>query len=217
MEKQVEGLLPEATQQPKGNAGWFRPGDGRINREGRPRGSKAGLPTGIALEDLAARADRVQRLFVPAGDIACHLSGRKAPCLANLPLDFAIVGSRFDPGRNGLFLTIRSRTFQRIARGALVPEFVPQAGDPAADLAPSDDRLKLLVWPAGQLPIRLSQQSSPWVADLPGDAAIVGSRLDPERQAVVFTIRSRTFRQIARGAPIPAFAPEWTELRWRQS
>jgi hypothetical protein len=216
MEEQVEGLLPEATQQPKRNAGWFRPGDGRINREGRPQGSKAGLPTGIAAEDLAARADRVKRLFVPAQEIACHLSGRKAPFMANLPEDFEIVGSRFDPGRGGFCLTIRSRTFQRIARGALVPEFTTQEGDPSADLAPCDDRLKLLVWPAGQLPIRLSQQSSPWVADLPRDAEIVGSRLDPERQAVVFTIRSRTFRQIARGAPIPAFAPEWAELRWQQ-
>src|SRR5262245_17302596 len=102
MEEQVEGLAPEPAPQPRRNAGWFRPGDGRINREGRPRGSsKAASQKGAPPADLAARADRLMRLFVPAREFACHLSGREAPWVANLPEDFEIVAGRFDPGRDG--------------------------------------------------------------------------------------------------------------------
>jgi hypothetical protein len=216
MQEQADRMTPEPAQQPKRNAGWFRPGDGRINREGRPRGSKKRLPQGVASEDLAARAGRVMRLFIPAREFACHLSGREAPWVANLPEDFEIVAGRFDPGRDGFVLTIRSRTFPRVARGVPVPEFAPEAGNPSTDLARCDDRLMLLVVPAHEVMHRYGNQRAPWLTNLPRDAGIVASRLDPVRQVVVFVIRSEQFPRIARGTPIPEFAAAWNGLKWAQ-
>jgi hypothetical protein len=218
MEEQVEVLTvaPAPESLAKRNPGWFLRGDGRINREGRPRGSKAGLPKGVAPKELAARADRVMRLFVPAREFACHLSGREAPWVANLPEDFVIVAGRFDPERDGFVLTIRSRTFPRVARGAPVPEFAPEAGNPSTDLAPCDDRLMLLVVPAREVMHRYGNQHAPWLTNLPRDAAIVASRLDPVRQVVVLVIRSGVFPKVARGTPIPEFTPAWNGLKWAQ-
>jgi hypothetical protein len=110
---------------PRANRGWFRPKDERINREGRPRGTKAAAPAGADPADRAPRADRLRRLVVPERDLAWRLASIKAPRVANLPSDFQIVGCRVDAARRVVVLTIRSGSFPRVARGAPIPEFEP--------------------------------------------------------------------------------------------
>ena len=110
---------------PRVNRGWFRPGDGRINRQGRPLGSRAAVPAGADPADRAPRADRLRRLVVPERDLAWRLASIKAPCVANLPPDFQIIDCRVDAARQGVVLVIRSDTFPRVARGAPIPEFEP--------------------------------------------------------------------------------------------
>lgn len=106
------------------NRGWFQAGDQRINREGRPRGSKA--PTENLVVDRAARTDRLMTLFVPERDLALRLSKPQGPWLVNLPTDFQIVACRLDAARNCLVVTIRSPEFPRVAKGAAIPEFEPK-------------------------------------------------------------------------------------------
>jgi hypothetical protein len=119
----ADGPAPEPAPQP--NRGWFRPGDHRINREGRPRGSKVSSAGQSISADCAPVADRIKRLFVRGRDLAWRLTRQNAPWVVNLPHDFEIVGCRFDAGRQGIFLTIRSKDFPRIARGTPIPEFEP--------------------------------------------------------------------------------------------
>lgn len=111
-------------QERKENAGWFRPGDQRINREGRPKGSKV-VKDDSPAPDRAVRADRVMLLFVPSEDMTLCLSPRNAPRVTNLPTDAEIVSCRMDLARYGVVLTIRSSAFPRIAKGAAIPEFEP--------------------------------------------------------------------------------------------
>lgn len=105
----------------KSNRGWFQAGDRRINREGRPCGSKA-APAAEAYH--AASADRIKLLFVPARVLALRLTALKGPWVENLPRDAEIVGCQRDHAR-GFALTVRSATFPRIAGGTAIPEFVP--------------------------------------------------------------------------------------------
>jgi hypothetical protein len=121
IEQVADGPMPEPAA--RRNRGWFRPGDARINKEGRPRGSKAadGPPA-----DRAERADRVMRLFVGGRELACCLSRPKAPWVSNLPADFKVVGCRVDESRGGVVFVVRSDSFRRVARGAPIPEFQPQ-------------------------------------------------------------------------------------------
>lgn len=124
MEEQAQQLVGPIGQESKSNPGWFRAGDARINREGRPRGSKA-LKGDAPSTDRALQADRLMLLFVPAPDLAFRLTRQNAPWIVNLPSDAEIVGCRLDSARNGLVFTIRSAAFPRIAMGAAVPEFLP--------------------------------------------------------------------------------------------
>jgi hypothetical protein len=212
VEKPADGSVGEPL--PKRNAGRFRPGDPRINREGRPLGSsKAASEQGTPLADLAPQADRLMRLFVPARQIACYLSGREAPWVANLPKDFKFVASRFDPGRDGFFLTLRSETFPRVAQGAPVPEFVPKEGTPSADLAPCADRVQWLVLPREALAFRISHQNGPWIVNLPQDATILTCLVNASKEVLLLT-RSATFPLVAKDAKIPKFEPEWNGLKW---
>jgi hypothetical protein len=64
MDEHVEKLAGGPVPEPRRNRGWFRSGDARINREGRPRGSKAAAPSGDHPADRAGRADRLMRVFV---------------------------------------------------------------------------------------------------------------------------------------------------------
>jgi len=108
---------------PKSNAGRFQPGDRRINREGRPRGSrKAACEDGSPPADCAPRADRVMLLVVPERRLAHRLSRAKGFWFVNLAEDYEIVACRLDASK-GVVFTIRSQTFARVARGAPIPEF----------------------------------------------------------------------------------------------
>ena len=115
------------------NRGWFLPGDMRINRDGRPRGSKPAIQEHLR-PDLAPCADRLKLLIVPSKDLAWRLTKEKAPWIANLPTagsdfhrspDFQIVGCRFDAIRNAIVFVIRAGGFPRIAKGTPIPEFQP--------------------------------------------------------------------------------------------
>src|SRR5262245_39961242 len=106
------------------NAGWFRPGDRRINREGRPRGSKI-VKDNSPAPHRTGEADRVMLLFVPSKDMPLCLGPQKAPRVTNLPKDTEIVGGDMDHERDGMVLKIRSSEFPRIAAGAVIPDFEP--------------------------------------------------------------------------------------------
>jgi hypothetical protein len=121
MEVQAD-ILPDGPP-PTRNRGWFQPGDRRINREGRPRGSKAGSEEAGAPGVRAASADRLMLLAVPGPDLAWRLSRQNAPWIVNLPPDVEIVGCAHLAARDAVALVIRSQAFPRIARGAPIPEF----------------------------------------------------------------------------------------------
>jgi hypothetical protein len=121
MQEQVATTLDETP--PKKNPGWFQPGDRRINREGRPKGCKAGAQGGSAPADLAPRADRLKVLFLSGRDLTFRVSQQNAPWITNLPADVEIVGSSVDAARDAVALVLRSKEFPRIARGTPIPEF----------------------------------------------------------------------------------------------
>ena len=125
IEEQAVAVAVAPEPAPRTNQGWFQAGDERINRQGRPRGSKASDPEDTHPGDCAPRADRLMRLVVDERDLAWRLASIKAPCVVNLPPDFQIVGCRFDAARRVVVLVIRSETFPRVARGAPIPEFEP--------------------------------------------------------------------------------------------
>jgi hypothetical protein len=89
--------VPEPS--PKKNAGWFKPGDPRVNREGRPRGSKA--PTAEPAI-RAPRANGVMLLWVPQEETRHRLTSSCGPWIATLPEDYEIVESHVDAGRDAL-------------------------------------------------------------------------------------------------------------------
>src|SRR5262245_45690213 len=112
MSQHVEQLPPESP--PTRNRGWFQPGDRRINREGRPRGSKARRPETSAPPDCAAVADRLKVLVLPVRDLAFRLGQQHAPWIVNLPDDVEIVSCRVDADRNRVALILRSQAFPRV-------------------------------------------------------------------------------------------------------
>ncbi len=212
--EQVAAPPPEGPP-PGRNRGRFQPGDPRINLKGRPRGSKAGP----ADADRAPQTGPLMLLALPVAEVAGWLSGGDVPGVANLPADCQVVGCRLDAARGAFVFVIRSNEFPRIAKGALIPELKPVRAP--ADRARSEDRLMLLFLPARVLAAcvsprgnRLCAHKRPWVDNLPDHFEIVGCRLDAARGGLTFTIRSPAFSPIARGAPIPEFAPKWYGLQW---
>jgi hypothetical protein len=119
MQEIIENSLAESP--PKRNRGWFQPGDRRINRDGRPLGSKKAGSS--APEDRAPSADRLKLLVLPAADVAYRLTRPNAPWIINLPWGFEIVSARVDGARGVVVFVVRSKEFPRIARGAPIPEF----------------------------------------------------------------------------------------------
>jgi hypothetical protein len=108
---------------PKSNRGWFKPGDRRINRRGRPVGSK-GDPADETV-DRAAVTDGLMVLRLPLKLLACRIAFERSPWITNLPVDLQIVSSRVDASQGLVVLVLRSASFQRVARGAVIPEFRP--------------------------------------------------------------------------------------------
>jgi hypothetical protein len=111
-----------APEPPQSNRGWFRPGDRRINREGRPKGKVA---LGSAVENRAPRADRLRRLLIPTRDLVWRLTQQNAPWFVGVHEDLEIVGARFDVTSDCVVLTVRSQWFPKIARGSEIPVYEP--------------------------------------------------------------------------------------------
>ena len=114
------GGAPASPLPAKPNSGWFKPGDARINRRGRPIGSDAGR-RGPGKRQYG----RLKTLFVPGSDMRLYLTAPNGPFLTNLPNDFEIVGASVDPVRQGLVLTVYSESFEIVKRGRPIPEFPP--------------------------------------------------------------------------------------------
>ena len=126
MDERTARLASEPNQEPKtqDNRGWFRAGDRRINREGRPHGSKA-RASHECIRDCARQADRLKRLIIPERDLAWRLTRQNGPWVINLPSDYQIVDCRVDSARDSVIFIIRSNTFPRIAKGTAIPDFKP--------------------------------------------------------------------------------------------
>jgi hypothetical protein len=204
MEEQANNVVGAPEGAPKRNAGWFQRGDGRINRDGRPRKSWADCA------DRAPFAGRLMLLRMPTRDFLRRLTSDGAPRIANLPVDCEIVASRADAAQDAVTLTLRSAAFPRIPKGSPLVEFAPEAAP--ADCAPCDDPLMVLFVPEGQLAHRLRHPRSFIVLNLPHPVEIVASRADPVRKGVLFTLRSACFQPVPRGAPIPEFKAQFQGL-----
>jgi hypothetical protein len=137
MEQQASNAVAGPAAVAKRNAGWFEPGDKRINREGRPKKSWA------AYEDRAPRAGRFMLLWVPMRYFCQRLGSDGAPGVVNLPADCTVISSRVDAARDALAFVIQSERLSRIAKSAPIPELKLEPAPPA-DRAPCDDRLMVL-------------------------------------------------------------------------
>jgi hypothetical protein len=127
VEKQLNDITIAPMEQPVPlrNRGWFQQNDSRINRQGRPKGSKLAAQRGGTLANLAPRTDRLMVLLVPARGLVWRLRRKLAPWITNLPEDVQVVGCHLDAARDSLVLVLRSKTFPRIAQGTLIPQFKP--------------------------------------------------------------------------------------------
>lgn len=100
------------------NRGWFRAGDPRINRAGRPKGAQQAAQRARAGKPLCGR---LMTLFVPEQDFQTYLTRRNGPWLTNLPDDFRIVAVDFDLERRGVVVTIHSEQFAAVPAGEPIP------------------------------------------------------------------------------------------------
>ena len=108
----------------KPNRGWFLPSDPRINREGRPRGSKSAKSSAKSSGCCTAKADRVVRVLLRPSDLAHRLTNQQSAWLVGLPQDVEIIDTFVEGG--AVHLVIRSQTFARIGRGMPIPVFQPE-------------------------------------------------------------------------------------------
>jgi hypothetical protein len=175
------------------NCGLFKAGDKRINRLGRPRGSK------VAAKDshpgyLAPRTDRLMLLAIPGKGLLAHLGDRNTLPIVNLPNDVEVIASRSDPGQGVVLLTLRSQTFERVAKGTPMPEFaaVKRGQENAQVFIPRRFANKFL---------------RSMYARVPDDAAIVGCRWDDARGGAVFSVVTPMYGPAAAGKPLPEFRP----------
>ena len=112
MEELVNQTADESA--PKRNRGWFRRGDARINREGRPPGTAW---------DRAPRADRLKCLLLDARDVIHRITHQNGPWIVNMPDDAEIVACHRNAVEEVVMLVLRSSEFPEIQQGALIPEF----------------------------------------------------------------------------------------------
>jgi hypothetical protein len=201
MEDQANNVVAESLPEPvpKRNAGWFQRGDTRINRDGRPKLAWAGSA------DRAPRAGRLKLFWMPRLELVHRLTRGSLPAIG-LPPDFEVVAFRVDAARDAIAVIGQSASFPRIAKGAPVPEFVPEMAPPA-DHAACDDTLMLLSVPEGQLAYRLGHPRGFFVSNLPLRFEIAACRVDSGQQRVLLTLRSASFPRIPKGSPIPQFTP----------
>jgi hypothetical protein len=211
MEDLANNVVAESPPEPvpKRNAGWFQRGDARINRDGRPKLAWA------ASADRARRAGRLKLFWMPRLELVHRLTRESLPAIG-LPPDFEVVAFRVDAARDAVAVIGQSASFPRIAKGAPVPEFVPEMAPPA-DHAACDDTLMLLSVPEGQLAYRLGHPRGFFVSNLPLRFEIVGCRVDSGQQRVLLTLRSPWFRLVAKGAPIPEFPPQFQGLMFART
>jgi hypothetical protein len=127
MSEQPSELMSEQPSEPapgKPNAGWFKPGDRRINREGRPRGSrKAAQGTPAAV--LAPKTDRLVLVPIPAEKLASQLSSPWDHSFISNWGEGQIVGACMDE-QGTVYLTLRSERFRRVVKGAPIPVGKPR-------------------------------------------------------------------------------------------
>jgi hypothetical protein len=118
----------------KPNPSWFKPGDARINRQGRPKGTKA----------VKQLSGHLVRLVVPGQYILFrYIRGELGPYMGTyLPPDVKIVDAQFDPERNVVLLTLSHPSFAEVQKGQPLPEMKNWQGrlrcKIAADWLPSD-------------------------------------------------------------------------------
>jgi hypothetical protein len=126
MGKGAEVMADEEVKGPvrKGNKGSFKPADERINREGRPRGSRV-VQQDDPIVDRAPETDRLMLLILDRRDVIYRLTSQDAPWIINLPGDTQFVASRIDTSKDVVIFTIRSREFHQILQGTPIPPFKP--------------------------------------------------------------------------------------------
>ncbi len=184
-------LVP--SRAPKRNAGWFRAADSRINRQGRPKGSKRATAQANPA-DLAPHAGRLMLLTLPAQDFLFRLQHRTAPLIANLPEDVEIVASRYCPAQNAVVLILHSRAFPMVAKGTPIPAFVPvkrPEGNARVIMPESYARRFLYTM----------------YASVPDGSQIVGCTWDQNRKEAVWSIQSPYVPAVPEGKPLPEFRP----------
>src|SRR5262245_30434883 len=87
------------------NPSWFKPGDSRINRKGRPRGTNAAKPLSGPLV----------RLVVPGQYITLrYIRGERGPHMDFLPQDVKIIDAHFDKERYAVVLTLWHPNFAQV-------------------------------------------------------------------------------------------------------
>jgi hypothetical protein len=125
MDEQAEKLADGPAPESKPNPGRFIRGDARINRQGRPRGSRKAA-AGADPADLAPQTDQLRRLVLPESVLVSRLGEIgyfvHLDPVARLPYDARIVAARVD--QNGrVVLVLRSGRFPLVAAGTIIPEF----------------------------------------------------------------------------------------------
>jgi hypothetical protein len=108
----VDALEPDLAK--TRNRGWFRAGDSRINRGGRPKSS---------VRRTKAASRRLMRILMPLQDLEQALSSHKHPWIVNLPGDFSVIAVSLDLTMQAAVVTIHSEQFPVLEVGEPIPEF----------------------------------------------------------------------------------------------
>src|SRR5262249_25295299 len=90
MEELANKAIDLPGPQPKSNRGWFKRGDGRINRSGRP-------PKIPSAHGFAKQSDQLKLLEIPIDALLRRLKQQNAPWITNFPSDLTIVDAYLNP------------------------------------------------------------------------------------------------------------------------